>query len=49
MMAELSEHAIFLEYADVIIETLSLSFIHLFIHTIHFYVIVFTSVTNLQV
>lgn len=35
MMAELSEHAIFLEYVDVIIETLSLSFIHLFIHTIH--------------
>ena len=49
MTAELSEHAIFLEYVDVIIETLSLSFIHLFIHTIHLYVIVFTSVTNLQV
>ena len=38
MMAELSECAIFLEYVDVIIETLSLSFIHLFIHPIHLYV-----------
>ena len=49
MMAELSEHPIFLEYVDVITETLSLSFIHLFIHTIHLYVIVFTLLTNLQV